>query len=291
VSIQECRSFLHLNTGENENIFIFYGQALRRAGPKIACGARVLPLPKTAAKEILPARNYDDWFESVFKVRVPVPGVRIACSWPEETTWGQKAHNALLSVEYEYVRMLLQEIRAKGVEGDLVEFGIFEGWWINFLWQETERMGLQRRVYGFDSFEGLSEPDPTRDGTFWKKGQYACGWEKVAVNVQAGNRPRIKLVKGFFEKSLRGPDARLAEMFCYVRIDCDLYAPARDCLNYLTTRLADGAILVFDDWPHVLGYGEQLAFEEWLVRASHLEFEFLFYNTIGHMYLRVHHKK
>jgi len=76
-----------------------------------------------------------------------------------------------------------------------------------------------------------------------------------------------------------------------VRIDCDLYEPARDCLNYLTNRLADGAILVFDDWPHLLGYGEQLAFEEWRVQASHLEFEFLFYNTIGHFYLRVHHKK
>jgi len=41
----------------------------------------------------------------------------------------------------------------------------------------------------------------------------------------------------------------------------------------------------------LLGYGEQLAFEEWRVQASHLEFEFLFYNTIGHFYLRVHHKK
>jgi hypothetical protein len=277
--------------GQNENILILWRRALPLAGKTIACNSMV-PLPaKIPAQEPLPSMNYDDWFESVFKVRVSAPGVRIACSWPEDTPWGHKAHNALLSVEIEYVRMLLQEIKEKGIEGDIVEFGIFEGWWINFLWQETERLGLQRRIYGFDSFEGLSEPDPKRDGPFWKKGQYACSWERVAAIVHARERPRIRLVKGFFEKSLRGPEAQLAEKFSYVRIDCDLYEPARDCLHYLSTRLADGAILVFDDWPHQLGYGEQLAFEEWLVRVPNLEFEFLFYNTIGHFYLRVHHKK
>jgi Macrocin-O-methyltransferase (TylF) len=243
------------------------------------------------AKDQLHSKNYDDWFESVFRVRVPVPIARIACSWPEDTPWGQKAHNALLSVELEYVSMLLREIKERNIEGEIVEFGIFQGWWINFFWQETERIGLHRRIYGFDSFEGLSQPDPQRDGSYWKKGQYACGWEQVSTIVQARQRPRIRLVKGFFEKSLLGPDAQLVEKFSYVRIDCDLYEPARDCLNYLTTRLADGAILVFDDWPHLLGYGEQLAFEEWLAQVPHLEFEFLFYNTIGHFYLRVHHKQ
>ena len=67
--------------------------------------------------------------------------------------------------------------------------------------------------------------------------------------------------------------------------------PALDCLNYLGPRLADGAILVFDDWPHLRGYGEQRAFEEWLPTVPHLEFEFLFYGAIGHSYTRVHHKK
>jgi hypothetical protein len=45
----------------------------------------------------------------------------------------------------------------------------------------------------------------------------------------------------------------------YVRIDCDIYLPALDCLNYLGSRLAGGAILVFDDWPRLRGYGEQRA--------------------------------
>ena len=234
--------------------------------------------------------SYDDWCRSVFRLPVPVPGVRISASWAEDSEWGLRAYNALAQLECEYAASLLAEIRDKNIEGDIAEFGIFEGWWINFLHQTTDALGLQRRIYGFDSFEGLSDPHPDHDQAFWKKGQYACSLEQVSRNVQAAARPRLKLVKGFFEKSLRSPEAQVAEKFSYVRIDCDIYLPALDCLRYLGPRLADGAILVFDDWPHLRGCGEQRAFEEWLPSVPHLEFEFLFYGAIGHFYTRVHHK-
>jgi tetratricopeptide (TPR) repeat protein len=235
--------------------------------------------------------SYEEWFESVFKKRVPTPGVRVATSWTEDTDWGRRAHNALVGLECEYAAELLQEIHERNIAGDTAEFGIFEGWWINFFWEATERLGLARRIYGFDSFEGLSEPHPEHDSGLWKKGHYACSLEQVRMNVQAQQRPRIKLVKGFFEKSLRGADALLAKKFCYARIDCAIYQRALDCLRYLGPRLADGAILVFDDWPHARGLGEQRAFEEWLPEVPNLDFEFLFYGSIGHFYTRVHHVK
>lgn len=82
---------------------------------------------------------------------------------------GGRAFNALLRVECEYVGTHLEEIRDKNIEGDLAEFGIYQGWWINFLYETSERLGLDRRVYGFDSFQGLSEPHPEHDQPFWKK--------------------------------------------------------------------------------------------------------------------------
>lgn len=235
--------------------------------------------------------SYEDWCRSAFRQNIPVPGVRIATSWPEESEWGLRAYTALAQVECAYVTKLLEEIRDRRIEGDVAEFGIFQGGWINFLYDVTQRLGLDRRIYGFDSFEGLSDPHPEHDHAFWQKGQYACSLEQVSQNVQAAARPRIKLVKGFFEKSLRSPEALVAEKFAFVRIDCDIYQPALDCLRYLGPRLTDGATLVFDDWPHLRGYGEQRAFEEWLPSVPHLEFEFLFYGPIGHFYMRVHHKK
>jgi hypothetical protein len=244
-----------------------------------------------AAERITADSSYDDWCLGVFGRRIPVPGVRLAASWPEDSAWGLRAYTALASVECEYARELLREIAAKNIPGDIAEFGIFEGWWINYLWQATESAGLRRRIYGFDSFEGLSEPHPQRDHSFWKKGQYACSLEQVSRNVKLAERPRIQLVKGFFETSLRSAEALLAEEFCYARIDCDIYQPALECLQYLGPRLADGAIVVFDDWPHLRGLGEQRALEEWLPSAPHLQFEFLFYGAIGHFYTRVHHRR
>jgi len=234
---------------------------------------------------------YDEWCSTVFGQRIPAPGIRIGVSWAEDSPWGLRAYNALASLECEYALELLREIAAKNIPGDIAEFGIYEGWWINYLWQATENAGLRRRIYGFDSFEGLSEPHPEHDQAFWKKGQYACGLDQVSRNVKLAERPRLKLVKGFFEKSLRTAEALLAEQFCYARIDCDIYQPALECLQYLGPRLADGAILVFDDWPHVRGFGEQHALEEWLPSVPHLKFEFLFYGAIGHFYTRVHHRK
>jgi hypothetical protein len=130
---------------------------------------------------------------------------RIATSWPEDSYWGRRAFLALTQLEIEYATQLLQEIRDNNVEGDIAEFGIFEGWWINLFWQATEQWGMPRRIYGFDSFAGLSEPHPEHDQAFWKKGQYACSFEQVAKNVQCAARPRIKLVKGFFENSAPMP--------------------------------------------------------------------------------------
>jgi tetratricopeptide (TPR) repeat protein len=239
----------------------------------------------TAAKS---ATGYDEWCLRTFGQRIPVPGVRIGASWEEDSSWGLRAYNALAQLECEYAQELLLEIVTKNIPGDIVEFGIYQGWWINFLWQASETVGLRRRIYGFDSFEGLSEPHPEHDQAFWKKGQYACGLDQVSKNVRLSERPRLKLVKGFFEKSLLSPEALLAEQFCYARIDCDIYQPALDCLRYLGPRLADGAIVVFDDWPHTRGFGEQRALEEWLPTVPELRFEFLFYGAIGHFYTRAH---
>jgi len=235
-------------------------------------------------------QTYDDWFASTFGQRVPVPTTRITVSWNDGTEWGDRAHCALLNVELEYVKHLLSEIRDQNIPGALAEFGIYQGWWINQLWEYTAELGLEREIYGFDSFCGLSKPHPKFDSSFWQEGQYACDLDTVRANVKADERPRIKLIPGFFADSLPRPESQAVDSYCFARIDCDIYEPALQCLRYLGPRLSDGAILVFDDWPHRLHQGEQMAFQEWLPEVPHLRFEFLFYGTIGHFYLRVHHR-
>jgi hypothetical protein len=239
---------------------------------------------------IMDARiTHEEWFRSVFGADIRSPGSIIATSWAPDTKWGHAAHCALINIEVDWVKEALTELRDQNIPGHIAEFGVFMGWWVNRLWELTEEIGFSRDVYGFDSFKGLSDPHPQFDGSHWKKGQYECSLTKVRDNVRAAERSRIKLVEGFFADSLQTKEAQSVHRFCFARIDCDIYEPALQVLRYLGPRLSDKAILVFDDWPFSIGLGEQRAFSEWLPEVPHLKFEFLFYNTWGHLYLRVHH--
>ena len=234
--------------------------------------------------------RYDEWTRVVFGTEIPVPGVLFAASFAPETPWGQKVHEALLNVELEYVEQLCGQLKEQNVEGALVEFGVFTGWWINCLFEVSQRLGLDRPVIGYDSFQGLSEPHPDFDEPFWKTGQYAASRETVARNVKLAERPRIKLIPGFFADSLKRRKAASVGKIAYARIDCDIYEPALDCLRYLGPRLSHGAVLVLDDWPHRLDVGEGRAFQEWAPTVPHLCFEFLFFGTYRHFYTRVWHR-
>jgi hypothetical protein len=234
--------------------------------------------------------EYHSWAREVFGAEVPAPGVLFAASFSPGSKWGQKVHNALLQVELEYVDQLLTSVRDNNVRGSVAEFGVFEGWWVNYLFEATERLDLPIPILGFDSFKGLSAPHPHFDANFWQEGTYSASRQVVEQKVAAGERPRIRLFEGFFSESLLAPEAQAVDDIAYARIDCDIYEPAAQCLSYLSKRLSHGSVLVFDDWPHQIRIGEGRAFAEWVPTVQHLRFEFLFFGTWGHFYIRVWHR-
>jgi hypothetical protein len=239
--------------------------------------------------------TYKAWCQRTFGAAVPKPGewepgVWVATSFPPDTEWGQKSHEALLGVEVAYVDRLLAELCRDAVPGVIAEFGIFEGSWINRLYEASERVGLLCPVVGFDSFRGLSAPHPTFDSLPVQQGQFSASIETVRKYVRAAERPRIRLIEGYFADSLERAEAQSIDRVAYARIDCDLYEPAAQCLRYLGPRLSHGAVLVFDEWQHRTDVGEGRAFAEWLPTVPNLRFEFLFFGTYGHFYIRVWHR-
>jgi hypothetical protein len=236
--------------------------------------------------------QYDEWSQQVFNSRLPstIWDTKLHASYPTDSVWFSKSYNALLSVEKEYAEHLLADIRQENTRGEVVEFGIYQGDWINYLFDVTDRLGLPREIWGFDSFQGLSHPNPNYDSNFWKEGMYSASLVDVRERVNAQKRPRIKLVEGFFSESLKSAQAEKLGEVCFARIDCDLYQPACECLKFLTHRLSDGSVLVFDDWTHDNRMGEGRAFAEWVPTAPHLKFEFLCLGPWDHLYLRVRHR-
>lgn len=232
--------------------------------------------------------EYETWFEQAFGIKFPTPNTWPFTTFQQGTPWCDKVVYGMQDGEFLYAQHLIAELDAQGIAGDIVEFGTYGGTWMEVLAQAVEKGAGGRTLWGFDSFEGLPEPDAAKDGNIWHKGQYAATLEEVSARLRAAERPFLKLVKGWFCDTLPVEPAAGVEKIAYARIDGDLYSSCVDCLSYLTDRLADGAILVFDDWQFTINHGETLAFREWAAANPQFRFEFLGMNMWAHLYLRVH---
>lgn len=232
--------------------------------------------------------RYEAWFQKTFGVYGQAPNTQPATSWTPTEPWGARVNDRMVEIEETYAEALLQEIEIRAVPGAIVEFGVFRGAWLLRLITACERLGMHRQVVGLDSFAGLPAPSAEHDLDCWTEGDYAASLEEVAERLEVARRTNVMLVKGWFSASLPTPAVQAVREIALARIDCDLYAPAVECLDYLAGRLADRSILVFDDWTFDLAKGETRAFAEWLPRVPQYRFEFLCFNSIGHLYMRVH---
>lgn len=187
----------------------------------------------------------------------------------------------------------LDFVASAKVSGDYFEFGVFRGTTFKYAYHAARvRHVPGMHFLAFDSFEGISEPSSKDSTSSMRKGDRACSREEFEKLLKKENVPlnSVTIIPGFFEETLvgtrRGETGRLIgnRSAAIVYIDCDLYEPTYAALSFMTDRLADGAVIIFDDWFLLKGnplYGEPRAFREWL--NKHPEFEAThFYNFSWH---------
>jgi O-methyltransferase len=149
------------------------------------------------------------------------------------------------------------------IQGDYFEFGVYRGRTFVEAWFAAKRYGLPLRLHAFDSFAGL----PGAEGTF-STGEYTAPRAAFERVLRANRIPheRVTITQGFFGNSLADdPLPEIAAALAW--IDCDIYESTVPVLKYLTGKLTDGSVLVFDDWfcHHSRSdRGEQRACREWL---------------------------
>jgi hypothetical protein len=192
----------------------------------------------------------------------------------------------------QFVCSCITKIAAEGPAGDLAEFGVSVGNSFKQLCIFRDLADLKCNLFGFDSFEGLPKPSEHDSTGVWAEGQFAADYESVKSFVNPHGDPTIQLFKGRFDESFSEPDVqKRIGALAFVRIDCDLYQSTVDCLNFLESRLVDGAYLSFDDWVDDGTLGETKAFFEFAERTENrFRFEYLARISIGGMYMRVWHK-
>jgi hypothetical protein len=232
---------------------------------------------------------YQQWFATTFGKDLPVPNTWPFTTFKQGTPWSDKVVYGMQDGEILYAEHLLETLESEGVSGDIVEFGTYFGHWVQVICETLEKRSWNRKVWGFDSFEGLPSPKDGLDPDCWTEGMYSAPFDEVKARLQVDKREYLQLVKGWFNKTLLEAPATDIKQIAYARIDGDLYESCVDCLKYLDGRLVDGAVLVFDDWQFSTEVGEPRAFKEWLDAgaSSRYAFEYLDFNMWAHLYVRV----
>lgn len=193
------------------------------------------------------------------------------------------------------------------IHGDILEFGVYTGRSLALLahYHEVNKKSIHhiafdRKVVGFDSFEGLPGGD---DHPRWYPGMFRLNHSFHPI-CKTGERVTPKVIYQLFEEYQLPPPAIetgnfsdvLPKVICskyraaaVVHIDCDLYESTRAVLFGIQPILQEGTILLFDDWFNFRGSphkGEQKAFFEFMKSQNCLTYgQYQAYATFGNSFV------
>ena len=163
----------------------------------------------------------------------------------------------------------VEYIAAARIAGDLAECGVWRGGSCMLM-----ALGLirasddSRRIYMYDTFEGHPQPDPEKDVDLWgNRGidewhrQEEAGtlgeWGVASLAEVRGNllstgypAERLIFVQGMVETPVPG---NTPENLALLRLDTDWYESTRVALQHLYPKLAEGGVLIIDDYGHYRG--------------------------------------
>lgn len=168
----------------------------------------------------------------------------------------------------EILRPAFSAVQSWRIDGDYLEFGVYEGRAMNWAMRHARRTKNDMRFFAFDTFTGLPDVD---DMGKWVPGDYACSEATFRENLRRRGHDlsRLTCVAGDFRETLtEGLRAEIGlEAAAIVFVDCDLYESTVPVLRFITPHLVTGSIIAFDDWFSFGGdpfRGEIRAVNEWL---------------------------
>jgi macrocin-O-methyltransferase TylF-like protien len=151
--------------------------------------------------------------------------------------------------------LAFDQLVKEGVRGDFAEFGVYRGNTAALLATMARRMGTT--AWLLDTFEGFN-PDDLRGVDANQKMQFTdTSLESVRALVGEEN---VRYVKGYFPDSAVQMPEQLS--FGLVHIDCDLYAPMLQALDYFYDRMLPGGYIIIHDYASLAWQGAEQAVDE-----------------------------
>jgi O-methyltransferase len=156
---------------------------------------------------------------------------------------------------------LINDIDDKKIPGSIVEMGCGRGGCGAFMAWTVEKNQSSRKVWLFDSFEGLSEPTPEDfKETNKRLDEIRKGYLKVPSElpfqamdaIGLSKKDNVEVVPGWFNDTLGGKIDEIGPI-AILRLDADIYEPTKYCLENLYDRVVIGGYIVIDDYKNWSG--------------------------------------
>jgi O-methyltransferase len=146
---------------------------------------------------------------------------------------------------------------AAHLAGDFAECGVYRGG-TALLLARVLGHDASKRLYLFDSFQGLPKMDRERDPWF-SEGQYCAESVRAVEELLSDFRRMIVIRSGWIPATFNGLEGN---RYAFAHLDVDLYQSTLDCCQYFYSRLVPGGILLFDEYAFAPSRGEKDAVDE-----------------------------
>jgi Macrocin-O-methyltransferase (TylF) len=192
-------------------------------------------------------RAIDPWSQPVFDARKRDFGL----------DWPQHAMTMIGRIRLRSLRECCESVLRDVIPGDFVETGIWRGGACIMMTAVLAAYGeTERKVWGFDSFQGLPPPDDEvypsdRGDQLHRFPQLAVSLEEVTENFRRVGlwSDQVRLVKGWFKDTV---PAAGVEKIAVLRLDGDLYESTIQVLEGFYSRLSVGGFCIVDDFGAML---------------------------------------
>jgi len=134
----------------------------------------------------------------------------------------------------------------RDVPGDIVDCGVWRGGSTILLTHAMRELGINRYVWCCDTFDGFDKKDA------FAEGQHCHAALKVSLNDVSRNFSKHGVSEDFLI-TLRGKvQETLAKItskqVALLRVDVDMYAPTKHCLDTIWPLMPKGGIVIVDDY-------------------------------------------
>jgi len=170
--------------------------------------------------------------------------------------WPSTALTMIGTKRLNNLRMVLEDVIQKDIQGDFVETGVWRGGASIYARAIMAAYGVSdRKVICCDSFEGLPAPDEARypadrGSPFHLYTELAISLEEVKSNFREFGflDERVLFLKGWFSETMpKVPSKQISVL----RLDGDMYQSTIDPLLHLYDRIPNGGWVIVDDYHFV----------------------------------------